>query len=70
MLLHLVHLAALANFAYALYFDIYLVKLPLSAPRHAVRSLRFSSAFSQKHKINDTVRIKLHNEITLCEAEL
>lgn len=34
MLIHLVHVAALANFAYALYFDIYLVKLPKSQPRH------------------------------------
>ncbi len=36
MLIHLVHVAALANFAYALYFDIYLVKLPKSQPRHDV----------------------------------
>ena len=38
MLIHLVHVAALANFAYALYFDIYLVKLPKSEPRHDVRN--------------------------------
>ena len=36
MLLHLVHIAALANFAYSLYFDIYVVNLPASAPRHNV----------------------------------
>jgi hypothetical protein len=36
MLIRVVHLAAMANFAYGLYFDLYVVQLPESAPRHDV----------------------------------
>ena len=36
MIIQVVHALALANFAYALYFDIYIVQLPVSAPRHDV----------------------------------
>ena len=39
MLTHVVHLAAISNFAYALYFDIYVVQLPIDAARNDVSHL-------------------------------
>ena len=47
MLLSIVHLIALANFAYALYFDIFLVQLPPTAPRFQVSY--FQSYHSNYH---------------------